>query len=192
MIATPPSGTAAGMIAQSEIQFGVPHGPANLIAERVVAVEEEISPARHDELHPLGINVYLQERDGVRLMAARTLSRDADLRQLSVRRLMMLLRRTIERQMQWMVFEPNGPLLRADVRQMLRTFLRRLFEAGAFRGASEEEAFFVRCDETNNPARLSDNGQLIVEIGVAPAEPIEFIVLRLIREGDALLVEETQ
>jgi hypothetical protein len=192
LIATPPSGTAAGFIAQSEVQFGVPTGPANLIAQRVVAVEEEISSARHDELHPLGINVYLQERDGVRLMAARTLSRDADLRQLSVRRLMMLLRRTIERQMQWMVFEPNGPLLRADIRQMLRTFLRRLFEAGAFRGANEDEAFFVRCDETNNPPRLSDVGQLVVEIGVAPAEPIEFIVLRLTREGDALVVQETK
>lgn len=189
-IATPPSGTAAGMIAQSEERFGVPHGPANLVAERVVGVEEEISPARHDELHPLGINVYVQERDGVRLTAARTLSRNADLRQLSVRRLMLMLRRTLERQMQWAVFEPNGAQLRSEMRQLLRAFLRRLFQAGAFRGATEEEAFFVRCDDANNPPRLSDLGRLLVEIGVAPAEPIEFIVLRLLREGDALVVEE--
>ncbi len=41
--------------------------------------------------------------------------------------------------------------------------------AGAFRGATEEEAFFVRCDETNNPALIADAGRLIAEIGVAPA-----------------------
>lgn len=189
-IATPPSGTAAGMIAQSEELFGVPHGPANLLAERVVGVEEEISPARHDELHPLGINIYLQDRDGVRLTAARTLSRDRDLRQLSVRRLMLMLRRTLERQMQWTVFEPNNAQLRSELRQLLRAFLRRLFQAGAFRGATEEEAFFVRCDNANNPPQLSDLGRLLVEIGVAPAEPVEFIVLRLLREGDALVVQE--
>jgi phage tail sheath protein FI len=35
-----------------------------------------------------------------------------------------------------------------------------------------------------------DAGQLIVEIGVAPAEPLEFIVLRLARDGDGTLTLE--
>jgi len=185
-----PSAVAAGILARQEIAFGVPQGPANVIAAGVLDVDERISPARHDELHPAGINVFLRERDGVRLTAARTLSRDPAWRQLSVRRLMLLLRLTLLRQMQWTVFEPNGPSLRADLRNQLRVFLGRLFRAGAFRGASEEEAFFVRCDADVNPPALADRGELVVLIGVAPAEPLEFLVLRLLREADGTLTVE--
>ena len=67
---------------------------------------------------------------------------------------------------------------------MLNVYLRQLFTAGAFRGATEDESFFVRCDDSNNPQRIADLGQLLVEIGVAPAEPLEFIVLRLSRDAD--------
>jgi hypothetical protein len=146
-----------------------------------------VSPARHDELHPAGINVFLAERDGIRLTAARTLGRDAAYRQLSVRRLVTMLERVLDRQMQWAVFEPNNAALRADVKQMLRAFLRQLYRANAFRGATEDEAFFVRCDDALNPQWVVDDGRLVVEVGVAPAEPLEFIVLRIERGGDGTL-----
>jgi hypothetical protein len=190
LIHVPPSAIAAGIIARLEIAFGVPHGPANALAREIVNVDEQVSPARHDELHPLGINVYLKERDGVRLTGARTLSREAAWRQLSVRRLMIMLRRLLERQMQWAVFEPNGPRLRARLTQLLTLYLRGLFRAGTFRGASEEEAFFIQCDAALNPQPVVDAGRLIAEIGVAPAEPLEFILLRLVRDGDGTLTVE--
>jgi uncharacterized protein len=190
LVAIPPSAVAAGIIARLEIAFGVPHGPANALAYEIVTVSERIAPAWHDQIHPLGIDVYLQERDGVRLTGARTLSRDAQWRQLSVRRLMIMLRRVLLRQMQWAVFEPNGPRLRARLTQLLRMYLRRLLQAGAFRGASEEQSFFVRCDDALNPPQVTDMGRLYAEIGVAPAEPLEFIVLRLSRDGDGTLTVE--
>jgi phage tail sheath protein FI len=90
--------------------------------------------------------------------------------------------------MQWTVFEPNNSALRSELRLLLRSFLRQLFRRGAFRGATEDQAFFVRCDDSNNPPFISDAGRLIAEIGVAPAEPLEFIVLRLAREGDGTLI----
>jgi Bacteriophage tail sheath protein len=190
LIHLPPSAVAAGIIARQEMAFGVPHGPANALAAEVIDVDDRVAPARHDELHTQGVNVYLCERDGVRLTAARTLSRDPAFRQLSVRRLMTMISRALYQQMQWVVFEPNHPTLRAELRLVLRGYLRRLFRLGAFRGATEEQAFFVRCDETNNPAFIADAGRLIAEIGVAPSEPLEFIVLRLAREGDGMLVLE--
>ena len=152
---------------------------------------ERVSPARHDELHPQGVNVYLHERDGIRLTAARTLSRDPAWRQLSVRRLVTMLHRALEQQMQWAVFEPNTPSLRADIRHLLENFLRRLARANAFAGATDDQSFFVRCDESLNPPAVVDLGQLIVEVGVAPAEPLEFIVLRIERDGDGTLTVET-
>ncbi len=192
LIHIPPSATAAGIIAQRELAFGVPHGPANVIAAEVVNVDEVVSPARHDELHQAGINVYLRERDGIRLTAARTLSRDPAYRQLNVRRLMLLLRKTLEEHTQWIVFEPNNSALRAEVRHLLRGYLSQLFSLGAFRGATEAEAFFIRCDEVLNSQRVIDAGQLIAEIGVAPTEPVEFILLRLARDGDGMLTIQEQ
>jgi hypothetical protein len=187
LVQIPPSAVAAGVIASTAIQFGVPTGPANVLAAQVVNVADVVSSVRHDALHPQGINVYLRERDGVRLTAARTLSRDPQYRQLSVRRLVVLIRRTLEQQMQWAVFEPNNSSLRQEVRLLLETFLRGLFREGAFRGATEDESFFVRCDDSLNPPYVADAGQLIAEIGIAPSEPIEFILLRLSRDGDGTL-----
>jgi phage tail sheath protein FI len=183
---------AAGIIAQRELTFGVPHGPANVLAAGVLDVDEVVSPARHNELHQGGVNVFLRDRDGVRLTAARTLSRDPAYRQLSVRRLLILLRRTLENQMQWSVFEPNTAALRSEIHHLLQAYLSQLFALGAFRGATEEEAFFIRCDETLNSQRIIDAGRLIVEVGVAPTEPIEFILLRLARDGDGTLTIQEQ
>ena len=190
LLRVPPSAVAAGVIAGQEISFGVPHGPANVLAAQIVGVDETISPERHDELHPEGINIYLPERDGIRLTGARTLSRDPQWRQLSVRRLLTMIERALDQEMQWVVFEPNNSALRSQVRLALLSYLRQLFQLGAFRGATEEEAFFVRCDESNNPPYVADAGRLIAEIGVAPAEPLEFIVLQLARGGDGTLTLE--
>lgn len=187
LVLIPPSAPAAGIIASITNQYGVPTGPANVIASQVVDVADVVSSARHDQLHPLGINVYLRDRDGVRLTAARTLSRDPQYRQLTVRRLITLIELTLEQQMQWAVFEPNNAELRTDIRLLLTNFLRGLFRQGAFSGENETDSFFVRCDETNNPSYITDTGKLIAEIGVAPSEPIEFIVVRILRDGDGTL-----
>lgn len=187
MIAVNPSAFAAGIIANQEALFGIPQGPANVLARGVVNVAEVVAPARHDALHPLGINVYLRERDGVRLSAARTLSYRPEYRQLSVRRLITMIQRTLEQQMQWVVFEPNNAALRADLVQLIKGLMRALFELNAFAGATEADSFFVRCDDVLNPRPVVDAGRLLVEVGVAPAEPLEFIVLRIARDGDGML-----
>jgi hypothetical protein len=186
-VLVPPSGVAAGIVARQELAFGLHHGPANVIAEGVVGVEERVPPLRHDQLHPAGVNVYLVERDGVRLTAARTLARDARWRQLSVRRLVTMVKLVLDREMQWAVFEPNGAPLRSKVVQLVEAFLRRLFRLGALAGAKEDEAFFVRCNEGLNPISVVDEGRLVCEVGLAPAEPLEFIVVDVVREGDGTL-----
>jgi len=190
LVLVPPTGAVAGIIAAREAGQGIAAGPANEIARTAVLVERRVPPAVHDALHPAGINVFLQDTDGVRLSAARTLSLDPRWRQLSVRRLMLMLRRALTRQMQWAVFEPNSPGLRRELVRMIDTYLRGLYRRGAFRGAVEEEAFFVRADDALNTQYRIDNGQLIVEVGVAPAEPLEFIVVRIVRDGDGTLTLE--
>jgi phage tail sheath protein FI len=70
---------------------------------------------------------------------------------------------------------------------MISAYLGELFRLNAFTGANESEAFFVRCDEVLNPPRIADAGQLLCEVGVAPAEPLEFIVLRIERGADGAI-----
>jgi len=46
-------------------------------------------------------------------------------------------------------------------------------------GTTPEEAFYVKVDEENNPPEVRDAGQLIIEIGVAPVKPAEFVIIRI-------------
>ncbi|WP_157877772.1 phage tail sheath subtilisin-like domain-containing protein [Streptomyces kanamyceticus] len=187
---SPPSAFAAGIIAAREIAAGLPAGPANELAAGAVTIADRISAAEHDLLHPLGINVFLPERDGFRLTAARTLSHDPAYRQLTVRRLMTMLRLTLDRESQWVVFEPHTVALRAVLVLHVEDLLRGQFRAGAFSGATEAESFFVRADADLNPPESLALGRIVLEVGVAPSSPLEFLVLRLTRGDDSLDIQE--
>ena len=186
----PPSAFAAGVIAARELRFTVAWGPANEIAVDAVVGTDSITDSEHDRLHLLGINVYRQERDGFRLTAARTLSSDPDYRQLSVRRLMTMIALSLDRQAQWLVFEPNTADLRARLTHTVTEFLRGLFAAGAFAGNTEADSFFVQCDDQLNPPMSQELGQLIAEVGVAPASPLEYLVLRITQDADGTVSVE--
>lgn len=185
-----PSAFAAGIIAKKENIHGVHYGPANELVNSAVKLDQMVSEAEHDQLHQSNVNMYNREPDGIRLSAARTLSRDSDVRQLNIRRFLILLKRTLTRQTQWITFEPNNAALRRQLRQSLNNYLLSLYRSGVFKGESAEHAFFVRCDEQNNPERTIEQGQLIADIGVAPAEPTEFILLRLSHDLERVSVQE--
>lgn len=182
-----PSAVAAGIIAATEIREGISQGPANQVAHSVFALDLNVTSEQHDQLHPIGVNVFKQQRDGVWLTGARSMSQQSPFRQISVVRFMVMLRRALLQQMQWIVFEPNTSSLWLDVRFSILNFLRQLYIAGAFKGESEEQAFFVKCDASLNTRLVVDAGQLIAEIGVAPVEPLEFILLRIQRGADGTL-----
>jgi hypothetical protein len=180
----PPSAVAAGIVARRERERGIAFGPANEVAREVIHFAEAQPAGRADALAPLSINCYARQCDGIALLAARTLARDSDWRQLSVRRLVLMVRRALLAQTQWAVFEPNGPALWRDLAHAIRSLLRGLYRAGAFAGATEAESFFVR---VLADVSRQDDGQIVIEVGVAPAEPLEFILVRLSRDGDGTL-----
>ena len=182
----PPSAVAAGVIAQSELTRGIARGPANEIAVGIVDVETVVPPDDHASLHRLGVNVFQPDIEGIRLTAARTLSGDPAWRQLTVRRLLLSIERAVRSQLQWVVFEPNDDRLRDSLRRQLNGMLSDLFELGSFAGSTPDESWFVNIASRADAAAEADAGQLIVEIGVAPSEPLEFIIIRvaLQAEGD--------
>lgn len=179
LVDVPPSAVAAGLIARCELRSGVPRGPANEPAAGVVDVADVVDDSRHGDLHRQGIDVFRRQIDGVWLSGARTLSLDPQWRQLSVRRLVHLVERSVLHQLQWTVFEPDDAMLRAGLRGLLDGLMAELFALGAFAGATPAESWFVRVADPATAAREAERGQVVVEVGVAPSEPIEFIVARV-------------
>jgi uncharacterized protein len=59
------------------------------------------------------------------------------------------------------------------------SFLKMVWRSGALFGATPEAAFFVKCDAETNPPEARDLGQLVVEIGIAPVKPAEFVIFRI-------------
>jgi hypothetical protein len=96
-----------------------------------------------------------------------------------VRRLFIFLERSIYEGTQWVVFEPNDPRLWARVTDTIRIFLRSQWRNGALFGRTEEQAFFITCDERVMSQDDILNGRLICEIGIAPVRPAEFVVFRI-------------
>jgi hypothetical protein len=185
-VSVPPSAFAAGIIAARERSHGVAWGPANEIGRGAVVSRDVVTDAVHDRLHLMGINVFRAERDGFRLSAARTLASDpnSDYRQLSVRRLITSLEEALVQQCQWLVFEPNTAELRTRLTHAISLLLRDLHRRGYLAGATEEESYFVRCDDSNNPVQSQELGRLVAEVGVAPAAPLEYIVLQISADVD--------
>ena len=81
--------------------------------------------------------------------------------------------------LQWVVFEANNPTLWVEVRAALEEFLRTLWKSGAMPGAKQDEAFFVRCDQSTMTQSDIESGRLVAEIGMAPVKPAEFVILRI-------------
>ena len=192
LMAVNPSAVAAGVIAATELRLSLGHGPANRLLKAVTALDIQVGAEQHNAFHPAGINVLRQQRDGIWLTGARTLSRDKQWCHVSVVRLLQMLKASLYQHMQWLVFEPNSSRLWQEVRFSLRTFLRRMYLAGAFKGESEQQAFFVRCDESTNPRQIVDAGKLVALVGVALVEPVEFITLQITRQADGALALEVQ
>jgi phage tail sheath protein FI len=187
----PPSGHIAGAIAGTDLAIGVHKAPANRRIEWSVDTSLAIDGVGHGVLNSAGINALLATGGrGLRVMGARTISSDPDWRFVPVRRLMSMIEKTLEAALQWAVFEPNEALTRARVTMSITFFLLGLHEAGMLAGATPEESFVVRCDLDNNPQSERDLGRLIVEIGVAPSKPFEFIVVRVGRVNDAIEVTD--
>jgi len=176
----PPSGYMAGVYARSDGERGVHKAPANELVRGALGLRYGITKGEQDILNPKGINcIRTFPNRGIRVWGARTISSDASWRYINVRRLFNMVEQSIELGTQWVVFEPNDARLWKKITRDIGAFLMRLWRQGALFGKTPEEAFFVKCDAETNPPEVIDAGQLIVEIGMAPVKPAEFVIFRI-------------
>ncbi len=73
----------------------------------------------------------------------------------------------------------GAPVPRARIQQTITIFLLSNWRSGALIGTKPEDAFFVRCDSSTMTQDDIDDGRLIAQIGVAPVQPAEFVIIRI-------------
>jgi phage tail sheath protein FI len=179
-ILVPPSGHMAGIWARTDDTRGVWKAPANEIVRGALDVEVNITKAEQGLLNPIGINCIRPfGTQGIRVWGARTLSSNTDWTYINVRRLFNMIETTIMNGTQYAVFEPNDKTLWEGLKRTVSSFLRGLWRDGALFGATAEQAFYVKCDEETNPPESIDQGKVVVEVGIAPVKPAEFVVFRI-------------
>ncbi|MGD1703168.1 phage tail sheath family protein [Dapis sp. BLCC M229] len=177
----PPSGHIAGVYARVDAQRGVHKAPANEVISGALGLDYKVTKNQQDGLNPDGINCIRELNGNIRIWGARTVGGDAngEFKYINVRRLFLSLRDSIDKGTQWTVFEPNDAELWGKIRRNVNAYLTNVWRSGALFGATPQEAFYVKCDAENNPPEVRDLGQVIIEIGVAPVKPAEFVIFRL-------------
>ncbi|HEX3151508.1 MAG TPA: phage tail sheath C-terminal domain-containing protein [Gemmataceae bacterium] len=191
----PPGGHIAGAYAQVDNSVGVQHPPANVKLQFVVSVCKRVSDSQQGMLNDLGINLIRAfPGRGIRVWGARSVAAGDDAQPqwwyIHVRRTMSMIEDSVEKSMQWTVFEPNTDILRRTLTHSLNVLLEQIWQAGALKGTSTSEAYFVKCDANNNPQSLIDAGSLVCEVGVAVAAPMEFLTFQVRRLPDGSGVVE--
>jgi hypothetical protein len=191
LMEAPPSGHVAGVWARVDAERGVHKAPANAVLRGVSGFTQTISAAEQGILNPTGFNVlrHFADRGNV-VWGARTVSSDPIWRYVNVRRLFSMIEGSLLVSTRWIVFEPNDRTLWEGVRRDVTAFLTRVWRNGALFGRTPEEAFYVKCDEETNPPDARNSGRVVVEIGIAPVRPAEFVVFRVSQHEDGSEISE--
>jgi hypothetical protein len=184
----PPSGHIAGVISWLDRQRGAHHTPANASLFDAVDVTRTFEKVEQTRFNDEGINlVRCFPGRGLVVWGGRTLELEQEGRFIAHRRLIHRLIRAIRRVAEPLVFDTNGPELRLTIVRAITTVLLEGWRAGALKGDRSEEAFRVRCDDKTTTPEEQELGQVFCEIEVAPAVPMEFILLRVALSSDGIL-----
>jgi len=178
-----PSGHVLGVYARTDITRGVHKAPANEVLRGILSFETALTKGEQDILNPINLNClrdFRTENRGLRVYGARVATSDPEWKYVNVRRLLLFIEQSLDNGLQWAVFEPNDQPLWDTVKQSVSNFLTTVWRSGALEGTKQEEAFFVNIgyDITMSQDDI-DNGRMIVEIGVAPVKPAEFVIVRI-------------
>ena len=187
----PPCGHVAGLYARSDREHGVHKAPANDVLHDVIALNVDVTRAAIDRLALEGVNcIRSLPGRGIRVWGARTLSSNKLWEHVNVRRVFIMVERSIAEGTEWAVFETNNWPLWKAVERNISSFLTGIWREGMLLGAVPEQAFFVRCDETTNPPESREVGEFACDIGIAVVRPAEFIVFRIGQRTDNIITEE--
>jgi len=181
-----PGGAVAGVFARTDAQRGIWKAPAGTEATLtgVPELAVRLSDAENGELNPLAVNCLREfPVAGKVVWGARTLAGSdqgaSEWKYIPVRRTALFIEESLYRGLKWVVFEPNGEPLWAQIRLNVGAFMNGLFRNRAFQGRTPREAYFVKCDAETTTQSDIDRGVVNIVVGFAPLKPAEFVVIKL-------------
>jgi len=180
----PPGPAAMGKYLETDTTRGVWKTPAGFGTRitNAVSLERALTNTNLDDLntaaHPVNA-IRNVPGAGIVIMGGRTFNNTTGERYINVRRTMIFLKKELTDRSNFAVFENNDARLWNQIRSSLGNFLRSVWAQQGLRGATAAEAFYVKCDSSNNSATDILNGKVNIEIGVALEYPAEFIVISI-------------
>jgi len=175
----PLNGDIAGLTARSDDLRDPWFSPAGYNRGQIKnLVKLAYSPSKTDRdlLYKNDINpVITQPGQGTVLFGDKTaLGRPSAFDRINVRRLFIVLEKTIATAANQMLFEFNDEFTRAQFLNLIEPFLR---DVQGRRGITD---FRVVCDETNNTPDVVDTNRFVGDIYIKPAKSINFIQLNFV------------
>jgi phage tail sheath protein FI len=175
----PLNGDIAGLCASTDQNYDPWWSPAGFNRgkiKNVVSLAFNPNKNSRDALYKNSINpVVTFTGDGTILYGDKTLQAKASAFSfINIRRLFIVLEKSISRAAKQQLFEFNDQFTRAQFKNMIEPFLR---EVKGRRGIYD---FSVVCDETNNTGDVIDRGEFVASIFIKPARSINFITLNFV------------
>ena len=172
----PCNGDTAGLMAETDIERAAWFSPGGRSLKNVIKLAWKSKKAERDVLYPLGVNsVTTFPGEGAILYGDRTmLKRASAFDRINVRRLFIVLRKTISRTARSFLFEQNTEFTRERFKSTVIPFLEEV------QGRQGITDFLVVCDETNNTGQVIDQNRFIGDIYIKPTRSINFIELNFV------------
>jgi len=181
-ILMPAMSHVAGIYARTDLTKNVGKSPAGTVdgaLRYLTGFEHNPDKGERDTVSPARINSLINTpQTGMAVWGARTLAADSAWKYINAVRLFMFVEKSTFNSTHQFVFENIGQTLYSQIKTQLDGFLLNLFNNGYFAGTSPTQAYFVVCDSSNNPPEVVNAGEVIVDVGLAPNKPGEFIRFR--------------
>lgn len=187
-ITIPPSGHWMGMVTRTDADLGVFEPPANVekgILFGVLGFETDdvLDERKRDVVYPVRINPITAIDGSPRHVdGSRTLKGDGNFPSISESRFVIFVSATLKTGLLFAKHRNNDRRLRQEVKRSIQAFLLQQFNAGAFRGDTPAESFFVDVSDALNPPEEVAAGKLNIRIGLATQRPAEFIVVKITQD----------
>ena len=175
----PSSGHVAGIYANTDDVSDPWFAPAGLnrgIINNVRKLGYNPNQAKRDILYKNGINPIASfAGQGKVVWGQKTmLDKNSAFNRVNVRRLFIILEKSIATAVKYFLFEPNDSFTRLQLINMIDPFLR---DVKSRRGIYD---YMLVADSTNNTPERIDRNELWVDIYIKPTKAAEFIVLNFI------------
>lgn len=194
LIFVPPSGHVSAQIAYNDYVAQPWDAPAGFSRGRldVIALSHVFTEGERDTLYPKQINpIQMFRGEGIVIWGQKTeQAKSSALSSVNVRRLLIVIEKSIAISLRSFVFEPNNEITRFRLESMLKEYLDRLSAQGAFQTEGEDGGYHVLCDETNNTDATIDRGELNVDVFIKPIRSAEYIQLQTIITSTGASFEE--